>query len=87
MREYRNAKYLREKANYGNPSSTSHPKGRTITSNTMNNKQISEAMKEIGSSGGKATLKKIGKKGMKALSLLAVKAREANRKIKSNDQG
>lgn len=52
----------------------------------MNRKQISEAMKIIGSKGGKATLKKLGKSGMKELSRKAVKARETKKKLKNNDQ-
>jgi hypothetical protein len=52
----------------------------------MKKKERSEAAKALGAIGGKATLKKLGKEGMRALSRKGVKAREAKKKIKSNDQ-
>ena len=52
----------------------------------MKKNERSEAARALGSTGGKATLKKIGKEGMRALARKAVKAREAKKKIKSNDQ-
>jgi hypothetical protein len=56
------------------------------SSNTMKKKERSEAAKALGATGGKATFKKLGKEGMRALSRQGVKAREAKKKIKSNDQ-
>jgi hypothetical protein len=52
----------------------------------MKKKERSEAAKALGATGGKATFKKLGKEGMRALSRKGVKAREAKKKIKSNDQ-
>ena len=46
----------------------------------MNQKEKSEAARALGSAGGRATVKKIGKKGMRALARKAVMAREEKRK-------
>ncbi len=52
----------------------------------MKKSERSEAAKALGAAGGKATFKKVGKAGMKKLARKAVMAREAKKKLTSNDQ-